>query len=602
MSRRSLPVFIVSLVACVCAQSSLAADTIPFERLAPKGSALIASAKDVNALIRKIDESPIGQFFVAPELAPALKAVREEQRRASVEAFKELGADVEEMPWPGPVGLSLFIAHNEELDAPEVGALLWADYQDRADAAGKVFDAVIKKAEKELGKPFEEVDVAGGKATRIEFPSEDGEPGPQQPQPPRRGRPGPLDALSEFAEVPEALYYFRQSTQFFVASSVPVLEEAIAAAKGQAGPSISDSDDWNGVQSLMGASDVSLVVLPAPLEELVEPMFAGPMASAKVVVSKLFGGIRGFALSGRAEDGVAMVSFGTVIYAPGERTGVLDILSEATPIEPPPSLIGEHAVTFQRMNVRFAKILELIEGVVSSLPDNESDAIQGMLEPFQMGLKQGLSSLGPAVWSITEPLAAGATVQRGLTAMKCSNEKVANALLATMLPQAGMMPRDFKGQVVYSGEGMPVEVGLGGGALLIGTPEAVEQALRAASDPTAKALADDPLYRECAAAVAAGPVCAWGFVDTASMIDATNKTAAAQAAKMGSPEPQPAAEEDDPYAIVMPNSYDDLMDAALEKVDHAMLARYFGPIVWDARSETKGLVMRGQWLRPKPGS
>ncbi len=571
--------------------AGIAGETVPFERIAPKGSALVASARNFNETVRRVDESPIGQFFRAPELESALKPVREESAKARAEAYQELGVDLKEMPWPGQVGLSLFIAHNEELDAPEIGVLVFADYEERADDAAKVFDAVIRKMEKENGgKSFEEVDLAGGlKAKRVDISSGEDE-----------GDEGAFGPMGAFVEMPEAMFYCRSASQFFLVSSLPALEDALEAASGKANSSVSDTEEWKGVQSMIDSPDMSIVIIPAPIEPLMEPMFAGPMASAKTLISKLFGGIKAVAWYGRIEEGAAAMSFGGAVFAPGATGGLMEIMAESTPVEPPPSLVGEHAVSFQRINVRFGKILELIESVIASLPDNEADMIDGMMDPFRGGLKEGLSSIGPAVWTISEAPAAGSVEPRTLTAMKCSNEKVANALLATLLPQAGMMPRDFKGQIVYSGESMPMEVGLGGGALLIGTPESVEQALRSASDPTAKSLSDDPMYRECAQAVTAGPVCAWGYVDLATQIDLQRKAALEGEKGISRLEDQP--DDEDPWAVAMDNPYDGLIEAAYEKVDHAFLARFFGPIVWEVRSSEKGMVMKGQWLRPKPGS
>ena len=591
--------FATGLATLAASYSGLAVDPPEFERIAPKGSALVASAKDLNAFVHRIDASPMGQFFVAPELESVAGPAREEFKRDSAKRLQELGVDIKTVPWPGPIGFALFVEHNEELDAPELGVLAWADYQERAEDAGKLFDGVIRELEKEHGKPFEQVEITGGKkATRLELPADEPPAGPQQPQPPRRGRPRGVDALGELTAIPEAFYYFRNESQFFIASSVPVLEEALASAAGEATLSIADSEEWRGIAGLAGEQDLSIVIIPAPLEPLAEPFLMGPMASAKVIISKLFGGIRAFAIFGSARDGEAMLDIGTAIYAPGERGGVLEIISEATPIEPPPSLVGECAISFQRMNVRFGMILEMIEGIIEALPDNEADGIRGMMEPFNDGLKQGLSSLGPAVFLVTEASPGGAEDARTLTAMKCSNEKVANALLATILPLAGMMPRDFRGQVVYSGEGSPVEFGLGGGALLIGTPESVEQALRSASDPSAKSLADDPMYRRCSESVAAGPVCSWGYYDLATAFDAQRKAMIkAQSAEVVVETDEDA--DDDTLDVMVPIQFDATLEKALEKIDYELLVRHFGPVVWDVRDDPRGLVMRGKWLRPE---
>jgi hypothetical protein len=577
------------------------AEGVPFERIAPKGSAVILIARNAKATLERVDASPVGQFFAAPEIASFVGPANEEAKREQSKKLREMGIEADTIPWPGPLGLSLFVEHNEELDAPELGVLAHADYEERADAASTIFDGLVRTLEKDAGKPFEQVEVAGGvKATRIPLPEEEESGAPTQPQPPRRGRPRGIDAIDEFASAPEAIFFARHGTQFFLATSVPVLEEAMAAAAGKGGASVADSEAFAGVAAMTGDPEVALVVIPEPLEVLAEPFLAGPMESGKVLISKLFGGIKALALFGAAPGGDAPITFGSAVFAPGVRSGVLEIVSESTPIETPPATLGERAISFQRLNVRFSKILELIEGVVASLPDNEADAIEGLLAPFQAGLEQGLASLGPAVFTVTEPSRGTEELPRTLTAMKCSNEKVANALLATMLPQAGMMPRDFKGHIVYSGEGMPMEVGLGGGAMLVGTPEAVQQGLRAAADPGAKTLSDDAIYLRCQQAVPAGAVCAWGYTDMASSL--TEQVEAMKKA-MHEAEAAPAngeVEEEDPFAVAIPAlPYDGLVEKAVEKIDAQLIARYFGPIVWDVRANPNGIIMRGAWLRPR---
>ena len=50
--------------------------------------------------------------------------------------------------------------------------------------------------------------------------------------------------------------------------------------------------------------------------------------------------------------------------------------------------------------------------------------------------------------------------------------------------------------------------------------------------------------------------------------------------------------------VLVPKPFvNEAMKPALEKIDLAMLNRYFGPLVWDIRSQAKGLQMRAVWLK-----
>ena len=162
MSHVSIRMSLVALATSFGAVALASADGVKFESMAPKGSAMVVSLKNLNATAARLEASPLGQIMKAPEIESAVAQVRKDlatQRKTDLQA---LGIEAEEVPWPGPTGLAVFVERNEELDAPELGVLWWADYEGRADAAGEVFAGVIRELEKEAGKSFEQVDIQGG--------------------------------------------------------------------------------------------------------------------------------------------------------------------------------------------------------------------------------------------------------------------------------------------------------------------------------------------------------------------------------------------------------------------------------------------------------
>ncbi len=585
----------------LCAPASFcAAQGVKFESMAPKGSALIISAKDVNATMERYAESPIGQIMRAPEIAPLMVEANKESALKRTEALQDLGIDVDEVPWPGPTGIAVFIERNEELDSPEVGLLVWADYGPRADVAGKVFDAVIRDMEKDYGKSFEQIEIAGGsKAMRIVLPNNEEGADPQDPQPPSRRRPRGMDALGQITALPEAMFYIRVDTQFFAASSIATLEDAIASASGKPIPCVADTDDWRGMSTLTGDQDVSVVFLTAPIQPLLAPVFSGPMASAQVAIKEMFGDVRGWAITTSDKNDQAILDIAVSAYIPGAKVGMMDLLSDTSPIMPPPTLLGDDAVIYQRMNVRFSGIMAMIEDVVASLPENEADAIAPMLQQYGPGMAKAFTSIGPEVFTVGRKAPEGVEGMQNFTAIRCTDEKTTNALLATMLPSMGMMPRDFQGQIVYGGEGLGSEIGLGGGALLMGADAAVEQALRSASDPSMKSLGENPLYRKCLASLAPGEIVGWGYADVPILLDQNRKAVLALDERFESDAEEGEDDEDgNSMDVLVPTPFvDDSMKPALEKIDLAMLNRYFGPLVWDIRSQAKGLQMRAVWLK-----
>ncbi len=577
-------------------------DGIDFATLAPKGSALVVSARDVHALVAGIEASPLGQVFHAPEIDAIATPRREATAKKRAAELQRLGVDATEVPLPGPAGFSLFIEHNEELDAPEIGMLLWADYAGRADLAGKIFDAVIADMEKDAGVSFEQVEIQGGaKATRVALPKEAEGADPSDPQPPSSRRPRGMDALETIAAVPEAFYFVRVGTQFFASSTVPTLEEAIAAASGKGAASLAQSDDWQGVTRVIGEGDVTAVLLIAPIQELLEPVFTGPLAELPIILKKMFGDVRAIALGVRGDDAQSMLTLSAAAYMQGEKVGLVNLLSEATPVEQPPALLGEDALTYQRINVRFGEIMAMIEDLLAALPDYQADAAAPFMQQYGAGLTKAFSCLGPGVFTVSHAAAGGAAESQSFTAVKCTDETAANAVLATILPSMGMSPRDFQGQIVYGGEQLGVEIGLGAGAMVVGTPAAVEQALRTSGDASVKPLSESALYRQCVAALAPGSVVGWGYTDMAKLLDENRKAILALDEEL--PDAVIAAgdgdaADDGSLDILMPVQFDPGIEPALEKIDHAMLNRYIGPLIWEFRSEPKAVTARFSWLRP----
>lgn len=595
-----LCVLLCPLLCPLLASSAALAQAQRFDSIAPKGSFLVVSARDMHASSERWSSTPMAQLMKAPELAKVVAEAEAESKKEREEAFREMGIDASEMPWPGPAGLALFTDRNEDLDAAQLGVLAWADYGSRADEASKVVDGLIRYMEKEQGKSFEQVEVAGGlKATRIELPAEE-EEADGMPQPPRRRR--GMDGIDELLATPEALFYLRRGSELFLASTPAALEDAMDAAAGKGRDSIQSSDDWRGLSSMLGDQEVSLMFFTSPVQELLAPLYIGPMASIPVVMRDLFGDIRGWGIAiGDGGGGDAYLGMAYAAFVPGEKRGLVALLSDATAVSNPPSALGDDAVAFQRVNVRFGGIMQMLEDLVASLPDNEADAIAPTLQQFGPGMTKAFGGLGPEICGASRKAPDGEDGTRSVMVVRCSDEKATNALLATMLPSAGMMPRDFQGQIIYGGDIADVEVGVGAGALVMGTSAEVQQAMRSGADPASKSIGDMPMYRRCLGSIQAGPVVGWGFVDLPTALDENRKQILALQDGLpivANDEEDEDDDEVDPSDVLFTAPASDAWLEALEKVDVKVLQRYLGPLVWDLRADSKGLGGSAKLLGP----
>ena len=579
-----------------------AADAAPralpaVEELAPKSTFLAVGVKDMGAMARRFSDTPLAKLLEDPKVKalvdePSQVAEAEERKKR----LAEMGIDSDGVPWPGAVRMALFVERDPELDADAIGVMLCADYGASADMAAKMFAGMIDRLERESGRGTEQVDLGGGRrATVVPLPAEDEELGGGQ----RRPGVNPLDGIGQVAATPDSLFYLRDGTRFWVASSVAALEDALAAAEGR-GEVLSAVEDWQGASAQLGSTDAQAIFLTAPLQPVVRPLLAGPMGPMQPLIQKLFGDIRawGFGLSMGGERG--MVELSSTVFVPGEKMGLISLVSDGVEVDAPPAMCGDDAVSYQRLNVRFDGIMKLLEDALAALPDMQAEQIAPLLEQWGPGMRKAFGAIGPTMWSFTNPVPGSDGGTRSVTVMRCSDERAATALVALAAPSAGLMPRDFQGGQIYSGEGVPIAIGLGGSAVLYGDLAAVEQVMRASTDSGARSLSENPVYRRAAASVPPGPVSGWGYVDAVRSFDLNRKAILAEDGLIGRMDD--AIDDREAVTDMLPMRLPPSIRGALQDVDASLLSRYIGPVVYEVRPSDRGLAIRAWWLPPAPPS
>lgn len=565
--------------------------------IAPESTLVAISARNVAAAVERFSRTPLGRMLEDPAVKALMDESADEKAREERRArLAELGIDADGVPWPGPMGMSIFVERNVELDADGIGVLVCAEYPSGADTAAKMVDSIIRRLEKETGRGTEQVDLGNGRtAVMVPLPAEEEELGNGQ----RRPRADPMDGLGEIVATPDSLLYLREGNRFWLASSAAALEDALAAAEGRGGKVLSGTEDWQGASAQLGASDVSVMFFTAPLQPLVRPLMAGPMGPVQPLIQKLFGDIRAWGLGVTVAGESGMVELVSTAFVPGEKQGLISLVSEGVALDAPPAMGGDDAISFMRMNVRFDGIMKVIEDALAALPDMQAEQVAPLLEQWGPGMRKAFGALGPTMWSFTTAAPGSDTGTRSVTVVRCADEKAATALVAIAAPQAGLMPRDFQGGQVYSGEGMDIAVGVGASAVLYGDLAAVEQAMRAASDPAARSLSENAVYRRAAASVKPGAVSAWGYVDAVRSFEINRKALLSESGMMGRMEV--AIDDQDEVLDMVPMDIPASTRDALARMDTELMSRYVGPLVYELRPSAKGLAFRMWWLPPAGG-
>lgn len=582
------------------AQRDAAVPGRPFpeiQDISPESTLVAVSARNVAAAVERFAQTPLGKMLEDPAVKALMDEAADEKAREDRRArLAELGIDADGVPWPGPLGMSLFVERNVELDVDGIGLLVCAEYPTGADTAAKMVDAIIRRLEKETGRGTEQVDLGNGRtAVMVPLPADEEELGDGR----RRPRANPMDGLGEIVATPDSLLYLREGNRFWLASSAAALEDALAATEGRGGKTLSGTEDWQGAAAQLGATDLSVMFFTAPLQPLVRPLMAGPMGPVQPLIQKLFGDIRAWGLGVTVAGESGMVELVSTAFVPGDKQGLVSLVSEGVAIDAPPAMGGDDAISFMRMNVRFDGIMKVIEDALAALPDMQAEQIAPLLEQWGPGMRKAFGALGPTMWSFTSASPGSESGTRSVTVVRCADEKAATALVAIAAPQAGMMPRDFQGGQVYSGEGMDVAVGVGASAVLYGDLAAVEQAMRAASDPSARSLSENPVYRRAAASVKPGAVSAWGYVDAVRSFDLNRKALLSESGMVGRMEV--AMDDQDEVLDMMPMDIPASTRDALARMDAELMSRYVGPLVYELRPSAKGLSFRMWWLPPSGG-
>ncbi len=185
------------------------------------------------------------------------------------------------------------------------------------------------------------------------------------------------------------------------------------------------------------------------------------------------------------------------------KRGLFSLLDAESSAFNPPAFAPADAISVGRFTVKFDQLMGVIRNVATIFPAEMKAEIDGGLQAFEGSFGPALRALGPNVYtttSITRPFSA--TSEQQLVAIECKDELAVNNAVLAFAGQIGAEARDFQGFQVYDGGFVPTAIGIGAGHVFIGTSEAVENGLRAASKPAeGSKLADEPRFRKAVAAL-----------------------------------------------------------------------------------------------------
>ncbi len=551
--------------AALCGFTSFAAADNPLiQDIAPTDTFLFVSVPNWTAAKTAFMRSPVGGLWQDKSMQDWVEKIWKDMHDSAdaeeIELLGDLREHLEAIGEPaGAIGGAWSLALDPQARAAAEGEgpgmishmLLMADFGPGAEKAEAAIIEFLEEQEKKDRLSMLPVNVAGIDAHKIELKVDAdapiADPDDDVNDPDGFDDFGGMDDLGglDFASFLGGndglitLFLARSGTAIVLASRQNGLEHALDRLAGANRPHLADNADFAAAlaQHPRGGHLFAGVFLTDSVREMIRGAGSGlsgllplPIDGDALGMEKIFATlglapVKAITLGARLDAQVQGVeameqTFGVLL---AEKKGLFGLIEgEGAPLDPP-MWIGADVAGVGRFNVRFERIIPLLEEIVKILPPELADFAAGGVQFAKASFGPALAVMGPEMYvvdSITRPLSA--TSQATTTAIKIRDElAVANAV-SGIAAQAGLDSRDFQGAQIYDDAGATFAIGLGFGWLFIGEPSGVENAMRRAANPGVAGqplAASERFRRAVSAANAAGPGLMQSWTDDIQRIE-----------------------------------------------------------------------------------
>jgi len=494
-----------------------AADALTIRDIAPAGALVVLGADDIRGMIDRLGPTGYGKLWNDPAAAEQVKALKEDFEKAITEAAAQAGIDRDSITWPASVGVAVMGGLDEELGIPQMQFMFFCDWASEAEQTVKMVDALIAQIEKdatESGQTVKAEEIRGRRAIGLVTAGAEGGDGMGEGDDPMMD-PG-------FGGMPDLglgdIYLVSDKGRLFAASSVEAMDTLLGRVDGDRAKSVGETETFKAATALSGGTQDIYAVLSTEaagplLDTMPEIMLARPL------IARFFGDIKAWSFGMHAKDGVLEVGQG--IYVPGDKIGLLSLVDLATEPKAPPAIVPADAISYGRMNLRFDKVMGMIDEAIAGLPADQGEMIKPQLDLYRPAMQAAFGAMGPEMhmWSVEssaeDPMAMG-----GMFAISMKNDKDSSRAVMdfiNLLP-LGLQSRDFNGMTIMSDEFSPVAIGIGGGYMLIGSVKHVEQALRTVDAKGEAGLAADEQFKQGLGLMSKSPVVGMAWWNTEKMM------------------------------------------------------------------------------------
>jgi hypothetical protein len=583
--RRHTSLLLATLLFPAGASLAHAAEDFTIADLAPEGTIFIIGGDGTGEMCSRFEKNPLGALWRTDAVQGSIAESFGEVLQDVTSGFAADGIDLEGMKWPTNLGFAVYTDLDEETGQSRAFVLGYGDWGVEADANGRVMESLMESWRKSDSIDLDSKEIRGREVMILEQISEDDDPADDF---------GDMDDMmmmfgdpSEMAPDLDTMYVVKDGGRMLMANDLLAIDDALAIFDGDDAKVLAGTDDWRTSMRQLGDPEAYVLLRTGPLQDLLAPMFMGPLGMVQPMIGEMFGDVRGygFGLEFPEDPSTASMVLTASILMPGDKTGLLGLLRNQDGLgSRPPKVIGEDAVAYGRMNVDFAGLMPLANQISAAIPMGGEEADM-MLEQFGPMLSPAFESLGPAMHVMT--LKTGSTMLIPTSAPG----KVQN-MLAMFGPGMEMQPRDFLGETLWTGPDDGPSACIAGNWLLLGEANGVKQVVRGLNaDAADQPISEFGRFNDAISLMPKGDVVGWGYVDTVEQYAATRESLDGMMEMLG---------EQDEFAPEMPFDGGGLMDGLVdltETMTSRELSRYVGSSVWSFSADDAGWVYR-QWILP----
>jgi hypothetical protein len=468
-------------------------------RIAPDSAVMVFSISSWNSFEQKAMSSNVGRLWREPRMADLAAQITGESGRFS-KLLETLDVEKDDLKLPtGHVGGAIFFPAaqgGEEPGADEPYFLVVADFGEHADDWQTIINKFIDRGLDDRiittdDDIYRDVKITIIKPVYLEDPHANCVGTCTHEE-------GLGDMIGGSFEDQRALNIARIGTSLIICNDLPALELAIDRAGGRGRDAFADAGTYRDLmaQHEPGAAAHAVVLAGPLLESFFEDLGDEPSRLFEVLG---IDALRGFGASLRFDTPDAVAELNLSILAP-EKDGLLALLDEPAGAFEPPAFVPTGAASVSRFSFRFDGLLQVARKAIAAMPQEERGQMEMMLDQASGILGPLLEAMGSNIYAVTtyrQPYTPDSV--QSIYAIDLRDEFTVSNTLDFLVAQAGGMieTREFNGNVIYFSEMLPVELAaaVGFGRIFIGSAPAVENALRAAGQPDAPRIGEEPVFR-----------------------------------------------------------------------------------------------------------